>query len=64
MPKKQQKKKTKKEYRSIKEFKEHYLPKAYEKEKMQQVYEDPKSLGASMAQEHLERVRRELEEQK
>ena len=64
MTTKRAKKKNRRVFRSMKEFRKHYLPNAYEKEQMEEKNKDPKSLGASMAQDYLERVRRELEKQK
>ena len=63
MTPRQPEKRIRKVFRSMKEFKEHYLPNSYEKEQLEEKNRDPKSLGASMAQDYLEKVRRELERQ-
>lgn len=63
MTTKQTKKRERRLFRSMKEYREHYLPNAYEKEQLEEMNRDPKSLGASMAQDYLEKVRRELEKE-
>lgn len=57
------KQKTPKVFRSMSEFKKHYLPNAYEKEQEERENEDPEQLGESMARDFLEGIRRELEKQ-
>ena len=48
-------------FRSMREFKKHYLPNAYEREVSEDLSQDPKALGASLAKKHLEEIRCELE---
>ena len=48
-------------FRSMKEFKEHYTPNAYEKEQQEKKRRDLEDLGATMAQDYLEKVKRELQ---
>jgi len=60
MPKKGLKKK-RTVFRSMREFKKHYLPNTYERELSEDISQDPKALGASLAQKHLEEIRCELE---
>lgn len=47
----------------MKEFKEHFFPNSYEEEELHEMNKDPKNLGASLAREFLEDVRRELQKQ-
>ena len=61
MTQKQSKKRTPTVFRSMKEFKEHYIPNAYEKEQLERKRRDLEDLGGTMAQDYLEKVKRELE---
>lgn len=61
MTQKQAKKRTPMVFRSMKEFKEHYTPNAYEKEQQEKKRRDLEDLGATMAQDYLEKVKRELQ---
>ena len=47
-------------YRSMKEFKKEFLPVSYRKERLEKDSQDTENLGAILAQEHLEKIRREL----
>lgn len=60
MTQKQAKKQTEKVYRSIEEFKEHFLPNFYKKELANEKKRDPKHFETGLIQELLESVRREL----
>lgn len=61
MTKKGSKRKERTVFRSMREFKKHYFPNSYEKELSEDISQDPKALGASLAQKHLEEIRCELE---
>ena len=60
MAQNQPKKQTKKVYRSITEFKEHFFPNSYAKELARKKSQDPKSFGTGLVQELLEGVRQQL----
>lgn len=57
---KQANKQTKKVFRSIVEFKKHFLPNSYEKELMDEKSKHPERFGTGLAEEFLNGVRREL----
>ena len=54
------KKQTKQVFRSIVEFKKHFLPKSYEKELLNEKSKHPERFGTGLAEEFLEGVRQEL----
>ena len=54
------KKRTKRAFRSIVEFKKHFLPKSYEKELLNEKSKHPERFGTGLAEEFLKGVRREL----
>ena len=54
------KKQTKQVFRSIVEFKKHFLPKSYEKELLNEKSKHPERFGTGLAEEFLEGVRHEL----
>ena len=54
------KKQTKQAFRSIVEFKRHFLPKSYEKELLNEKSKHPERYGTGLVEEFLEGVRREL----
>lgn len=60
MAAKQTETQTKKVFRSIAEFKRHFLPKSYEKELMDEKSKHPERFGTGLAEEFLKGVRREL----
>ena len=60
MAQKQPKKQTEKVYRSMAEFKEHFLPNSYAKELAHERSQDPKSFGTGLVQELLESVKQQL----
>ena len=64
MTNKKPKKRNRKTFRSMGEFKEHYFPNPHEDEKHFKRKEGAEDLGASMAEEFLERIRRELQRAK
>ena len=57
---KQTKKQTKIVYRSIVEFRKHFLPKSYEKELSHEKSKHPERFGTGLAEEFLKGVRRKL----
>ena len=61
MTAKSTRKRAQKVFHSMKEFKEHYIPNAYEKEQLEKKRRDLEDLGGTMAQDYLEKVKRELE---
>lgn len=60
MAAKQTKMQTKRVFRSIVEFKKHFLPDSYEKELLYEKSKHPERFGTGLAEEFLEGVRREL----
>ncbi|MDE0688066.1 MAG: hypothetical protein OXI61_07870 [Candidatus Poribacteria bacterium] len=60
MTQKQPKKQTEKVYRSMTEFKKHFLPEAYKKELEEERRRDSKNLGAGLIKEFLENIKQEL----
>lgn len=54
------KKEEKRVFRTIKEFEKTFLPKSFEKKKIEKP-EDAKALGIILAKESLEKIRRQLE---
>ena len=60
MTAKQTKKKPNRTFRSIAEFKKHFLPKSYEKALLNEKSKHPERFGTGLAEEFLEGVRREL----
>lgn len=63
VPKKKRKTHSSRVYRSMKEFKEEFLPISYRKEQLKKDSQDTENHGAILAQEHLEEIRRELRRQ-
>lgn len=60
MAQKQPRERTDKVYRSIEEFKEHFLPNTHAKESVHKKNKDPKSFGTGLVQELLEGIKQEI----
>lgn len=60
MAAKQPKKKNKKVFRSIVEFKEYFCPRSHERELLNKKSQDPESFGTGLVEEFLDGVRQEL----
>ena len=45
----------------MKEFEEHYFPNAYRQETLFRKVEDPENLGDSMAEDFLDKIKREIQ---
>lgn len=61
--KRKESKRDSKVYHSVKEFNQKFLPVSYRQERLKEKGKDSENLGASLAQEHLEEIRRELQRQ-
>ena len=60
MARKLPKQQTKKEYRSMAEFKKYFFPNAYKKELAEERSRDPKTFGTGLVKDLMDGVRREL----